>query len=140
MTWPFRGLEKGAYEVISADPPWTYKVFSDKGKARSAENHYNCMSLEDICNLPVSDLAAKDAHLFLWITGPCIVQGFHLKVLEAWGFKPSAMALPKPLVAPVTMAARPSNRKRSSTPIVSTPLCGMSQISVVKLVVRIVPA
>ena len=31
------------YSVIYADPPWSYKVWSDKGKGRSAENHYPTM-------------------------------------------------------------------------------------------------
>lgn len=82
----------GRYGCIVADPPWTYSVFSDKGKERSAEAHYNTMSLRDIAALPVCDYLERDAHLFLWITGPCIVQGQHLAVIEGWGFRPSAMA------------------------------------------------
>ena len=73
-------------------PPWAYSVFSEKGKARSAEAHYNTMSLSDIAALPVADVVAKNAHLFLWVTGPCLVQGQHLQIMEAWGFRPSAMA------------------------------------------------
>ena len=36
------------YNVIYADPPGAYRVWSDKGKGRSAESHYSTMSLEDI--------------------------------------------------------------------------------------------
>lgn len=39
------------------DPPWSYKVYSKKGRGRSAENHYNTMSHEDIYNLDVASLA-----------------------------------------------------------------------------------
>ena len=28
------------YNVIYADPPWTFKTFSNKGKDRSPEKHY----------------------------------------------------------------------------------------------------
>lgn len=92
MTGPFNDLKANHYGAIVADPPWAYSVFSDKGKDRSAERHYETQDLNWICNLPVADLARKDCHLFLWITGPCIVRGDHIKVMEAWGFKPSAMA------------------------------------------------
>ena len=36
------------YEIIYADPPWAYKVWSKKGKGRSAESHYKTMNKEDI--------------------------------------------------------------------------------------------
>ena len=39
-------LEPGKkYGVVYADPPWHFKVRSDKGKGRSPENHYPLMSL-----------------------------------------------------------------------------------------------
>ena len=36
------------YQIIYADPPWNYKVYSKKGLGRSAESHYPTMSIEDI--------------------------------------------------------------------------------------------
>ena len=45
----------GKYSVIYADPPWRY---SDRKCNGNAEDHYPTMKLEDICNLPVKDLAA----------------------------------------------------------------------------------
>ena len=35
------------YNVIYADPPWSYKVWSKKGAGRSAESHYPTMSIRD---------------------------------------------------------------------------------------------
>ena len=29
------------YQIIYADPPWNYKVYSNKGLGRSAESHYS---------------------------------------------------------------------------------------------------
>ena len=43
------------YGVIYADPPWTFATYSRKGKERSAEAYYNCMSLAEIKALPVAD-------------------------------------------------------------------------------------
>jgi N6-adenosine-specific RNA methylase IME4 len=45
------------YNVIYADPPWSYRVWSNKGKGRSAESHYSTMSIEDIKKLPIGKLA-----------------------------------------------------------------------------------
>lgn len=72
------------YNIIYADPPWTFKTYSDKGKGRSAEKHYSCMTKEDIQRLPINDLADKDAVLFLWVTYPCLIEGIEL--IEKWGF------------------------------------------------------
>ena len=72
------------YNIILADPPWAYRVWSGKGKARSAENHYPTMRMEDIRALPVGELAAKDCTLFMWVTCPMLMEAF--SVLEAWGF------------------------------------------------------
>lgn len=72
------------YSVILADPPWAFRAWSDKGKGRSAEQHYPTMRLEDIKALPVADLAAGDCVLFLWATFPMLREA--LEVAEAWGF------------------------------------------------------
>jgi N6-adenosine-specific RNA methylase IME4 len=74
----------GSYRVIYCDPPWTFQTYSNKGKGRSAEQHYNCMSLDDIKALPVGDLAAKECALFLWTTFPHLMQA--REVIDAWGF------------------------------------------------------
>ena len=38
----------GRYDVIYADPPWTFQTYSVRGKGRGPEAHYDCMSLDDI--------------------------------------------------------------------------------------------
>jgi len=82
-TWEL-DFAPGKYRVIYADPPWTFKTYSAKGKGRSAEAHYDCMSLEDIKALPVGSWAAKDAVLYLWSTVPHLENA--LAVMQAWGF------------------------------------------------------
>jgi N6-adenosine-specific RNA methylase IME4 len=73
------------YNIIYADPPWTFKTYSEKGKEKkSPELHYNCMNLEDIYNLPVQSISADDCVLFLWVTSPMLKQGF--ETIERWGF------------------------------------------------------
>ena len=73
------------YDVIYADPPWTFKTFSNKGKNRSPEKHYDVMSLQDICNLPVNKISKDNSVLLMWVTDPLLDKAF--KVIEAWGFK-----------------------------------------------------
>jgi len=74
------------YNIIYADPPWTYKVWSEKtGNGRSAASHYNTMSKEEIQQLPVQSICADNAVLFLWVTAPCLLEGIEL--IEKWGFK-----------------------------------------------------
>lgn len=72
------------FGVIYADPPWSFEVYSGKGKQRSADRHYDCMSLDDIKALPVPALAAEDCALFLWSVWPEIPGA--LEVISAWGF------------------------------------------------------
>lgn len=72
------------YNIIYADPPWSFKTWSEKGEGKSASQHYDIMTLEDICNLPVADIAEKDCCLFLWCINSMLPQA--LQVIEAWGF------------------------------------------------------
>ncbi len=88
--WPFGDLPRASANVIYADPAWRYSVFSKKGEAKSASRHYETMPLADICALPVADLAAPSAHLFLWATAPHLRQAF--TVMDAWGFSYSSVA------------------------------------------------
>ena len=79
--------EAKKYGIVYADPPWRYDMKRGKGVA---ENHYPTMSMDEICALPVADLAAKDSALFLWATFPQLNEAF--RVMEAWGFKYKTLA------------------------------------------------
>ena len=72
------------YKAILADPPWTFKTFSEKGKGRSAEQHYSCMSFKDIIYMDVEGLFADDCCLFLWTTDPMLPKA--LELMNGWGF------------------------------------------------------
>lgn len=92
---PFSGLQRGHYAAIVADPPWSFKArtalqMENWDSRRDVEKHYPVLEAKDIIALPVRDLAAKDAHLFLWATAPCLKQAF--EVMDAWGFRYSTIA------------------------------------------------
>src|SRR6266498_5076827 len=88
-------LPRNHYSVILADPPWSFKSWSDKGKNRApdamvrqkglVERHYATMSFDDIKALPVGELAKPDSALFLWIVDCQIPEA--LDVGSRWGFK-----------------------------------------------------
>lgn len=73
------------YPIIYADPPWRYENPPMGATSRSIENHYPTMTLEEICSLPVGDLATDDALLYLWATAPKLAEC--MRVIEAWGFE-----------------------------------------------------
>jgi len=52
---------------------------------RTAASFYDTMSTEEICNLPIQQIADNNCILFLWVTSPLLPEGF--KVIERWGFK-----------------------------------------------------
>src|SRR5262249_34595987 len=70
------------FPIIYADPPWKFGIHI--GGNRSPEDHYPCMETDDICRLPVKDIAARDAALFLWTTNAHLEEAF--RVISAWGF------------------------------------------------------
>ena len=50
----------------------------------AAEKHYPTMGIDELCALPVPELAAKDCALFLWVTFPLLQEAWPL--MDAWGF------------------------------------------------------
>lgn len=80
------------YGVILADPPWSYYKW-DKNtgpNGRTAAKHYNTMTVEEICKLPIGDLADDNCALFLWSVWPDIFRA--QEVIEAWGFRYATIA------------------------------------------------
>jgi N6-adenosine-specific RNA methylase IME4 len=74
-----RGDKFGA---IYADPPW---VYDNQGTRAAQGNHYGGLSVDELCELPVRELAADDAHLHLWTTNAFL---FDCKrIFDAWGFE-----------------------------------------------------
>lgn len=86
-------LPDGIFRVIYADPPWLYTAeqhgkgsdqYSKIGQDTVLATHYPSMPTEAICALPVKDIAADDAVLFIWTTSPKLFET--ADVIKAWGF------------------------------------------------------
>lgn len=73
---------RGTFDVIVADPPWSYRKSAGHGVAG---DQYSTMSIEDIMGLNVARLAAKNCALCLWGTWPLMAES--LQVIESWGFR-----------------------------------------------------
>jgi N6-adenosine-specific RNA methylase IME4 len=86
------------YATLVVDPPWPQKGGGPLkgghaegfiGTAGSLPLPYATMTVQDIAALPVSDVAARDAHLYLWTTSRFLPDAYG--VLNAWRFKPSTV-------------------------------------------------
>lgn len=75
------------YATLLADPP--SDIQQRGGGNRGAEDHYDLLSSSEIAGLSVGDLAAANAHLWLWVTNASLWAGKH--VLESWGFSYRSM-------------------------------------------------
>jgi len=51
----------------------------------SVTDHYPVMSIDDIANMPVQDLANDNCVLFMWVTLPKLNE--FMKVINGWGFE-----------------------------------------------------
>ena len=69
------------YQAIYADPPWDYQQCRLSG---SAKKHYPTMRIEELCALPVAEIADRDCALFLCATFPQLPEA--LRLIQAWGF------------------------------------------------------
>jgi N6-adenosine-specific RNA methylase IME4 len=93
---PFVGLRRHYYGAIAVDPASRFSSFTaiqsqNWTSRRDNERHYATMSLEALAALPVKELAAPSGcHLFVWTSGPFLVQA--IRLIEAWGFKYSTRA------------------------------------------------
>jgi len=70
-----------AFSTIYADPPWKYKNQSTRAATRK---HYETLTVDELCALPIEALCADNAHLHLWTTNAFLFEA--AKVIEAWGF------------------------------------------------------
>jgi N6-adenosine-specific RNA methylase IME4 len=74
-----------SFSTILADPPWR---FTNRTGKMAPEHRrllrYRTMTMEEIASLPVAQIAAPVAHLYLWVPNALLPWG--LQVMDAWGF------------------------------------------------------
>ncbi len=91
----------GKYRTIVADPPWEMPTGPQQGsgiylnegtdgrKHRVSHLAYSQMTVDEVRELPVANLAEDEAHLYLWTTNRHL--RFVYEVAEAWGFRPATV-------------------------------------------------
>lgn len=78
--------EEKKYQIIYADPPWSYPKTGGITNSRGmAKQFYSTLSTEDICMLPINEIADDNCALLLWSTWPKLPEA--IKVIESWGFE-----------------------------------------------------
>ena len=77
------------YQIIYADPPWSYR---DKALAgnRGAGCKYQVQSKEWIDDLPIKEITDENCVLFLWVTMPKLNECWEL--IKKWGFEYKTVA------------------------------------------------
>ena len=74
------------YRTIYADPPWQFQNRTGKvAPEHKRLNRYGTMTLNEIKQLPVAEVADEKSHLYLWVPNALLPEG--LEVMKAWGFE-----------------------------------------------------
>ena len=77
---------EGGWKTILADPPWRFTNRTGKVAPEHRRlDRYSTIDMGTLCSLAVADVAARDAHLYLWVPNALVPEG--LRVMEAWGFR-----------------------------------------------------
>lgn len=73
------------YNTINIDPPWKISMAGNRNirpnQAKSLP--YNTMTLEEIKNLPLNQIANVGSHVYLWTTNKMLRNAY--EVLDGWG-------------------------------------------------------
>lgn len=84
----------GKYRTIVADPPWEVHQppewnYGKPGGVPNKRLPYQTMDLMALRTLPVKDMAADDAHLYVWTINRYVEAAYDLA--RRWGFSPSTL-------------------------------------------------
>ena len=92
MSYEFQQLPAGPFEIIYADPPWSYGncQFAGSRITSSADFHYPTVSVKDLKKLDIRSIAEDNCLLFMWTSSPHLDQAIDLG--RAWGFQYKTIA------------------------------------------------
>lgn len=77
---------EGGFKTVMADPPWRFNNRTGKVAPEHRRlDRYSTLDLDAICALPVADVVATNAHLYLWVPNALLPDG--LRVMQEWGFR-----------------------------------------------------
>ena len=77
---------EGGWKTVLADPPWRFTNRTGKVAPEHRRlDRYSTLDVDAICSIPVSNVIARDSHLYLWVPNALLPEG--LRVMEAWGYR-----------------------------------------------------
>jgi N6-adenosine-specific RNA methylase IME4 len=78
---------KRTFRAVLADPPWRFRAAETSRVSRRHNNdvYYPSMATEDICRLPIPQIADPRSFLFLWC--PSVMLEHALNVMRSWGYE-----------------------------------------------------
>ncbi|MXZ99080.1 MAG: helix-turn-helix domain-containing protein [Acidimicrobiaceae bacterium] len=80
-----RRLAGRSFSTLLADPPWRFLNRTGKVAPEHRRlSRYDTMTTAEIRALPIAEIVAEQAHLYLWVPNALIADG--LAVMESWGF------------------------------------------------------
>lgn len=79
-------LKGSRFSTLLADPPWRFQNRTGKMAPEHRRlSRYGTMDVAEICALPIPQVTASTAHLYLWVPNALLPYG--LQVMSAWGFE-----------------------------------------------------
>ena len=72
------------YQIIYADPPWSYSISSSVAGGRGQNTAYRCLRPVEIYEMPVGQIADENCVLFIWASYPMLPEALYC--IKAWGF------------------------------------------------------
>ncbi len=73
------------FGTILADPPWRFQNATGKVAPQHRRlKRYDTLSVAEIASLPVAEIAADTAHLYLWCPNAMLAEA--MQVMAAWNF------------------------------------------------------
>lgn len=73
------------FATILADPPWRFSNRTGKMAPEHRRlSRYGTMTMDEIMELPVAQIAQPTSHLYLWVPNALLAEG--LEVMRRWGF------------------------------------------------------
>lgn len=78
------------YQIIYADPPWSYQTFDNVTASRAHTSPYRSMRMTEIFELPIENICMDDCVLFLWATSSLLPKALH--TMKDWGFEYKCVA------------------------------------------------
>jgi N6-adenosine-specific RNA methylase IME4 len=79
------GLPLFHFKVIHIDPVWSYTMRTPKGYEKSPQKHYDCLTIEQLKDIPIGQHAAPDSAMVMWGVFPMMPQAIEL--LAHYGYR-----------------------------------------------------